>query len=75
MCSSDLVLEWLNRSPFEGHILAIARYDDEAAAMRERGVDAIINIYDGVGQSLAEAVEALPDLEAPEPESEAALPT
>ena len=51
------------------------RYDDEAAAMRERGVDAIINIYDGVGQSLAEAVEALPDLEAPEPESEAALPT
>ena len=69
------VLEWLNRSPFEGHILAIARYDDEAAAMRERGVDAIINIYDGVGQSLAEAVEALPDLEAPEPESEAALPT
>ena len=58
------VLEWLNRSSFEGRVLAIAQWDDEAAAMHARGVDAVVNIYDGVGVSLAEAVEAL---DAPHP--------
>lgn len=53
------VLEWLNRSSFDGQVLAISRFDDEAAQMRERGVDAVINMYDGVGAALAEAVESL----------------
>lgn len=58
------VLEWLNRTSFEGQVLAIARYDDESAQMRDGGVDAVINIYDGVGASLAQAVESLGPLDA-----------
>ena len=37
----------------------MARWDDEAAEMRRRGVDAVINAYDGLGAALAEAVEAV----------------
>lgn len=58
------VLDWLNRSSFDGQVLAIARYDDESAQMRDKGVDAVINIYDGVGASLAQAVESLGPLDA-----------
>ena len=53
------VIEWLGRSTFTGRIIAIAGYDDEAEQMRARGVDIVINMYDGLGSSLAEAVEAL----------------
>ncbi len=53
------VIEWLGRSAFTGRIIAIAGYDDEAEQMRARGVDIVINMYDGLGSSLAEAVEAL----------------
>jgi len=53
------VLEWLERSSFEGRVIAAARWDDEAAEMRRRGVDAVINAYDGLGAALAEAVEAV----------------
>ena len=53
------VIEWLSRSTFTGRIIAIAGYDDEAEQMRARGVDIVINMYDGLGSSLAEAVEAL----------------
>ncbi|MDU0347232.1 cation:proton antiporter family protein [Actinomyces sp. MRS3W] len=52
------VLEWLGRSSFEGRILAIARYDDEAAALRDAGVDVVVNLYDGAGEALARAAEA-----------------
>ncbi|WP_103063350.1 cation:proton antiporter family protein [Actinomyces qiguomingii] len=54
------VLEWLGRNEFDGRILAIARYDDEAATMRAAGVDAVINLYEGAGEALARAAEALP---------------
>ena len=54
------VLEWLNRSSFEGRVIAIATFDDEADTMRRAGVDAVINMYDGLGDALAQAVEALP---------------
>ncbi|MCL3778333.1 cation:proton antiporter [Actinomyces sp. 186855] len=53
------VVEWLGRTSFAGRVLAIARYDDEAEQLRARGVDVVINVYDGLGTSLAEAVEAL----------------
>ena len=65
MCSSDLVLEWLNRSSFEGRVIAVATFDDEADTMRHAGVDAVINMYDGLGDALARAVEALPADAAP----------
>ncbi|MBE6481823.1 MAG: transporter [Actinomyces ruminicola] len=54
------VLEWLGRLNFDGRVLAIARYDDEASAMRAAGVDAVINLYEGAGEALARAAEALP---------------
>ncbi|WP_243118481.1 cation:proton antiporter family protein [Actinomyces wuliandei] len=53
------VLDWLERSSFEGQVLAVAGYDDEADAMRRRGVDSVVNIYDGLGTALAEAVESV----------------
>ncbi|MDO4900412.1 cation:proton antiporter family protein [Actinomyces sp.] len=53
------VLEWLGRNDFDGRILAIARYDDEAVAMRAAGVDAVINLYEGAGEALARAAESL----------------
>ena len=53
------VLEWLERSSFEGRVIAVARWDDEAAEMRRCGVDAVINAYDGLGAALAEAVETV----------------
>ena len=59
------VLEWLNRSSFEGRVIAVATFDDEAEAMRRAGVDAVINMYDGLGDALARAVEALPAGAAP----------
>ena len=55
------VLDWLERSRFEGRVLAIARFDDEAQAMCEWGVDAVFNIYDSVGTALAEFTESLPE--------------
>ena len=54
------ILEWLNRSDFEGRVIAVATYDDEADVLRRAGVDAVINLYDGLGDALAQAVEALP---------------
>ena len=59
------VLEWLNRSSFEGRVIAVAAFDDEAETMRRAGVDAVINMYDGLGDALAQAVEALPAGTAP----------
>ena len=59
------VLEWLNRSSFEGRVIAVATFDDEADTMRRAGVDAVINMYDGLGDALARAVEALPADAAP----------
>ncbi|CED92279.1 cation:proton antiporter family protein [Actinomyces succiniciruminis] len=53
------VLDWLDRSHFEGRVLAIARYDDEAASMRAAGVDVVINLYEGAGEALARAAESL----------------
>ena len=54
------ILEWLNRSDFEGRVIAVATYDDEADVLRRAGVDVVINLYDGLGDALAQAVEALP---------------
>lgn len=51
------VLDWIEHHGFAGEVMAVARYDDEAEAMRKRGVDTVINIYDGVGAALAEAAE------------------
>ncbi|PHP52093.1 cation:proton antiporter family protein [Actinomyces ruminis] len=53
------VLDWLDRSHFDGRVLAIARYDDEAATMRAAGVDVVINLYEGAGEALARAAESL----------------
>lgn len=61
------VLTWLNRSRFEGRVIAIAGFDDEAEALRRAGVDSVINIYDGLGDALAQAVEALPSGEEADP--------
>ena len=43
----------------------MAAFDDEAETMRRAGVDAVINMYDGLGDALAQAVEAVPAGTAP----------
>lgn len=50
------VLEWLNRSSFDGEVLAVARTDDEARALRRAGADTVLNIEDGLGSAVAQAV-------------------
>ena len=52
------VLSWIEHHGFAGEVLAVARFDDEAAQMHARGVNAVINLYDGVGEALAEAAHA-----------------
>lgn len=52
------VLAWIEHHDFAGEVHAIARFDDEAAQMHARGVDVVINLYDGVGEALAEAARA-----------------
>lgn len=49
------VLDWIEHHGFAGEVLAVARFNDEAAQMHARGVDAVVNLYDGVGEALAEA--------------------
>ncbi|MDO4244327.1 MAG: cation:proton antiporter [Actinomyces sp.] len=51
------VLDWIEHHDFAGEVMAVAGYEDEARQMRERGVDTVINIYDGIGSALAEAAE------------------
>ena len=53
------VFEWLNRSTFEGYVIAVARSDQDAEKLREEGVDAVINMFDGVGDTLARTVERI----------------
>ncbi|WP_167202960.1 cation:proton antiporter family protein [Actinomyces respiraculi] len=50
------VLDWIERHGFAGEVVAVARFDDEALEMHERGVDTVINVYQGVGTALADAV-------------------
>ncbi|MGK2348235.1 cation:proton antiporter domain-containing protein [Actinomyces sp. W5033] len=50
------VLDWIERHGFAGEVVAVARFDDEALEMHERGVDTVINVYQGVGAALADAV-------------------
>lgn len=63
------VMEWLNRSTFDGQVLAVAGFDDEASTLLEAGVDAVVHMADGIGTALAEAVETLPPLPASSPEA------
>lgn len=49
------VLDWIEHHGFAGEVLAVARFNDEAAEMHARGVDAVVNLYDGVGEALAGA--------------------
>ncbi|WP_127842111.1 NAD(P)-binding protein [Actinomyces wuliandei] len=55
--ASLTVLDWIDHHEFAGEVLAVARYRDEAREMKERGVDVVINIYEGVGKALAHAAE------------------
>ncbi|MDO4244328.1 MAG: cation:proton antiporter [Actinomyces sp.] len=50
------VLEWLNRSSFDGEVLAVARTDDEARALRRAGADTVLNIEDALGSAVAQAI-------------------
>ncbi|MDO4900413.1 cation:proton antiporter family protein [Actinomyces sp.] len=54
------VLDWIERHNFAGEVVAVARFDDEAIEMHQRGVDTIINVYQGVGAALADAVTIPP---------------
>lgn len=51
------VLDWIEHHGFAGEVMAVASYEDEARKMRERGVNTVINAYDGIGSALAEAAQ------------------
>lgn len=52
--SNELALTQLHRVGFTGRVVAIAQYDDDARSLEGRGVDAVLQIYDGAGAELAD---------------------
>lgn len=49
--SSLVAVEQLQRAGYGGTITAMARYDDEELALKEKGVDIVYNIYTSVGEA------------------------
>lgn len=52
-------IEQLRGRHFPGSIAAIVEYPDEEAPMRRKGADAVFNVYDEAGHSLAESALAV----------------
>jgi glutathione-regulated potassium-efflux system ancillary protein KefC len=52
-----LAARWLKTVGFQGHIGAVAKYEDERAALLEAGVDAAFNYYTEVGVGFADHVQ------------------
>lgn len=52
-----MTLERLQRAGYMGRIAATTRHPDEAATLRERGVDLVYDLYQEAGQGFADAVE------------------
>ena len=59
--SNRVALARLHEAGFSGGVGAVARFDDQAEDLRERGVRAVQHLYEGAGSALADAtVEASP---------------
>ena len=56
--TNRVALEQLRDSGFHGRVAAVARWDDEARDLTERGADNVLQMYDGAGTELAD--RALP---------------
>lgn len=55
-----IALSRLQDAGFEGHVAAIARYDDDAAELRRHGAHAVYHLYGAAGAELADrAAEVL----------------
>lgn len=50
------VLEKLRAEGFEGHVAAIARFDDEIQQLRDAGADSVFNVYAESGAGFARTV-------------------
>jgi len=60
--SNVLAIERLGESGFRGKVAALAKYDDDLHAARQRGADTVLQLYDGAGRELADqAVSVLRD--------------
>jgi predicted Kef-type K+ transport protein len=52
--SNAVALERLQQAGFRGRVVAIAQYDDDAAALLGNGADDVLQIYDGAGTEMAD---------------------
>ena len=52
--TNRVALEQLRDSGFQGRVAAVARWDDEARELVERGADEVLQMYDGAGTELAD---------------------
>ena len=59
--SNAIALQRLQEAGFRGRVVAVAQYDDDAAALLDNGADDVLQIYDGAGTEMAD--RAMSDLE------------
>lgn len=52
--ANRIALEQLSASGYTGVVAVVAQYDDEADEYRRLGADAVITLYEGAGESVAE---------------------
>ncbi len=52
--SNAIALQQLQAADFSGKVVAVAQWDDEAAALLHNGADDVLQIYDGAGAEMAE---------------------
>ena len=52
--SNAVALQRLQEAGFRGRVVAVAQYDDDAAALLGNGADDVLQIYDGAGTEMAD---------------------
>ncbi|MGM1017598.1 MAG: cation:proton antiporter [Actinomycetota bacterium] len=59
--SNTFAIEQLNDAGFQGRVVAVAQHPDQVRHLSEQGVHAVLNIYEGAGDSLAGLAMKRPD--------------
>lgn len=64
--SNTFALERLHEAGFDGRVVAVAQYPDQAEHLAASGVDGVLNIYAGAGHTLAGLAMGVDDSATPE---------
>lgn len=52
--ANQVAIRRLNASGFSGHVVAVAKYDDDVQPLFDAGADDVVQLYDGAGSSVAD---------------------